>query len=234
MSDLVKRDDVLDALMVKGQQSPRYEWGDYWELSLVEIKQALESVPSAEPKTRAITCSECARNRYNGGEYIDGSSRCPIQDKNFTLPEDGYCYLAEPTERRRMSDALKEELGESREIYMSYWFWDKGSYKKNEEKFVSYPFSGKLVMETEKANLIECEVTTYNDEKERFEKEKRRIWVPKSQSRTKEEFEFEEKEREKRREIKNAGKRSRYYDADPEWVWWSDGEWASAMDFDFM
>lgn len=50
MSDLVKRDDVLYALIEKGQKSKRYKLGENWELNLSEIKEAVESVPSAEPE----------------------------------------------------------------------------------------------------------------------------------------------------------------------------------------
>ena len=52
MYDLIRRGDVLDALIEKGQKSKRYEWGDRWELNLFEIKEAVESVPSAEPERK--------------------------------------------------------------------------------------------------------------------------------------------------------------------------------------
>lgn len=50
MLDLVARGDILDALIEKGQKSKRYKWGESWELNLSEIKEAVESVPSAEPE----------------------------------------------------------------------------------------------------------------------------------------------------------------------------------------
>ena len=71
MSDLIRRGDVLDALIEKGQKSKRYEWGDRWELNLYEIKEAVESVPSAESERKTgkwiedetgngfWTCSAC-------------------------------------------------------------------------------------------------------------------------------------------------------------------------------
>ena len=71
MSDLIRRGDVLDALIEKGQKSKRYEWGDRWELNLYEIKEAVESVPSVEPEWKTgkwiedetgygfWTCSAC-------------------------------------------------------------------------------------------------------------------------------------------------------------------------------
>lgn len=46
MSDLVKRGDILDTLIEKGQKSKRYKWGESWELNLSKIKEAVESVPS--------------------------------------------------------------------------------------------------------------------------------------------------------------------------------------------
>lgn len=52
MLDLVARGDVLDALIEKGQKSNRHKWGESWELNLTEIKEAVESVPSAEPKVK--------------------------------------------------------------------------------------------------------------------------------------------------------------------------------------
>ena len=52
MLDLVSRGDVLDALIEKGQKSKRYKWGESWKLNLTEIKEAVESVPSAEPEVK--------------------------------------------------------------------------------------------------------------------------------------------------------------------------------------
>ena len=57
--DLIRRGDVLDALIEKGQKSKRYEWGDRWELNLSEIKEAVESVPSAYPEM--ITIEELSK-----------------------------------------------------------------------------------------------------------------------------------------------------------------------------
>lgn len=54
MLDLVARGDVLDALIEKGQNSKRYKWGESWELNLTEIKEAVESVPSAYPEMITI------------------------------------------------------------------------------------------------------------------------------------------------------------------------------------
>lgn len=54
MLDLVARGDVLDALIEKGQNSKRYKWGESWKLNLTEIKEAVESVPSAYPEMITI------------------------------------------------------------------------------------------------------------------------------------------------------------------------------------
>ena len=54
MSDLVKRGDILNALIEKGQKSKRYKLGETWELNLSEIKEAIESVPSAYPEIITI------------------------------------------------------------------------------------------------------------------------------------------------------------------------------------
>lgn len=59
MSDLVKRSDILNALIEKGQKSKRYKWGESWELNLTEIKEAIESVPSEEPERKIIYCKDC-------------------------------------------------------------------------------------------------------------------------------------------------------------------------------
>lgn len=58
MSDLIRRGDILDALIEKGQKSKRYKWGDRWELNLFEIKEAVESIPSVEPEQKWIPVTE--------------------------------------------------------------------------------------------------------------------------------------------------------------------------------
>lgn len=57
MLDLVSRGDVLDALVEKGQSSKRYKLGEFWELNLSEIKEALDELPSVE--TGIIHCCDC-------------------------------------------------------------------------------------------------------------------------------------------------------------------------------
>ena len=50
MSDLISRQDAILALLEKGQRSRRYKLGEVWELNFDEIREALETVPSAEPQ----------------------------------------------------------------------------------------------------------------------------------------------------------------------------------------
>ena len=80
MSDLISRQDVIYALLEKGQQSRRYKLGDIWELNFDEIREALAMVPSAYPKkgmwakirltnkdygARAKECSSCGSTFFN-------------------------------------------------------------------------------------------------------------------------------------------------------------------------
>lgn len=50
MSDLIRRQDAILALLEKGQRSRRYKLGEIWELNFDEIREALATVPSAEPE----------------------------------------------------------------------------------------------------------------------------------------------------------------------------------------
>ena len=82
MSDLIRREDVYDALVEKGQTSKRYKLGETWELNGIEIREALDSVPSAQPEQKVgkwllygrgtAKCSQC------GMVYIDAydDDRC--------------------------------------------------------------------------------------------------------------------------------------------------------------
>lgn len=65
MSDLISRQDAIYALLEKGQRSRRYRIGDFWELNFDEIREALATVPSAEPQW--IPVSE---NPVTPGLYI--------------------------------------------------------------------------------------------------------------------------------------------------------------------
>lgn len=50
MSDLIDRQAAIIALLEKGQSSRRYKIGEFWELNFDEIREALATVPSAEPE----------------------------------------------------------------------------------------------------------------------------------------------------------------------------------------
>ena len=76
MSDLISRQKAIEALVEKGQSSKRYKLGEFWELNLSEIKEALDTLPSAEPERkkgnwikvghwgRTYKCNQC-------GNYLD-------------------------------------------------------------------------------------------------------------------------------------------------------------------
>ena len=54
MKKIVFMDDVLDALIDKGQASKRYKLGDFWELNAKEIREALDTVPEIDLKIAAV------------------------------------------------------------------------------------------------------------------------------------------------------------------------------------
>ena len=58
MSDLISRQDAIYALLEKGQRSRRYKLGEIWELNFDEIREALATVPSAEPVRHRLEKSD--------------------------------------------------------------------------------------------------------------------------------------------------------------------------------
>lgn len=52
MIDLIDRQAAIEALLEKGQSSRRYKIGEIWELNFDEIREVLNSLPSAEPKQK--------------------------------------------------------------------------------------------------------------------------------------------------------------------------------------
>lgn len=44
----VSCDDVISALVEKGQSSERYAWGEEWELNFNEILDVLSAIPAAD------------------------------------------------------------------------------------------------------------------------------------------------------------------------------------------
>lgn len=58
MDRFVNMQDVVDALVEKGQSSQRYGIGEDWELNLSEILEALQSVPDADVEDEIERLSE--------------------------------------------------------------------------------------------------------------------------------------------------------------------------------
>lgn len=54
MKKIVFMEDVLDALIEKGQASKRYSIGDFWELNAKEIREALDTVPEIDLKITKV------------------------------------------------------------------------------------------------------------------------------------------------------------------------------------
>lgn len=54
MNKIVFLDDVIDALVEKGQASKRYKLGDFWELNAKEIREALDTVPEIDLKITKV------------------------------------------------------------------------------------------------------------------------------------------------------------------------------------
>lgn len=73
MNKIVFLDDVLDALIKKGQESKRYKWGDVWELNGVEIREALDTVPIIDLKVMIKPQEDS--NRPEGLDYANSSGR---------------------------------------------------------------------------------------------------------------------------------------------------------------
>ena len=72
---LIDADVALETLIEKGQASRRYKLGEIWELNGQEIREALNTVPSAQKKGHWIDegtnylCSECHRGCWVDSDY---------------------------------------------------------------------------------------------------------------------------------------------------------------------
>lgn len=95
MSDLISRKAVFDALIEKGQNSKRYKLGEKWELNLLEIIEAINAIPSAEPEERtAKVIDHKFRIRVSlnvVGEPIIGHEMLCENCKKKVLDGDDYC-----------------------------------------------------------------------------------------------------------------------------------------------
>jgi len=75
-SDLISRRAVELALIEKGQASKRYKLGEFWELNGEEIREALASVPSAQPEWKKWTWTPAFNGKFTGGAYWFNCSKC--------------------------------------------------------------------------------------------------------------------------------------------------------------
>ena len=91
MNDPIERQAAIIALLEKGQSSRRYKIGEIWELNFDEIREALATVPSAEPERKigqwvydengmdwnlpAWVCSECHGRNNMIPTYIRGKDK---------------------------------------------------------------------------------------------------------------------------------------------------------------
>lgn len=70
MQKIVFMDDVLDALIDKGQASKRYKWGDFWELNAQEIREALDTVPEIDLKITKVAPVQQEGKRGQLGKLV--------------------------------------------------------------------------------------------------------------------------------------------------------------------
>lgn len=73
MNDLISRKSTLEALIEKGQNSKRYEWGECWELNGEEIREVLDSLPSVKSPSGRLECyaGELPKCTACGYEFTD-------------------------------------------------------------------------------------------------------------------------------------------------------------------
>ena len=86
MNDLIERQDAINALVEKGQLSKRYKLGEFWELNLSEIKEALDELPSVELECKKGTWIDEKINSYTSRTYC---SECG-SSAPFVYKSDGY------------------------------------------------------------------------------------------------------------------------------------------------
>ena len=101
MTDLIIRQSAIDAIL-HNQEVYSNNFGDdpidkYTVAIIDNDAQTIAQLPSAQPER---TCVNCGRTANNGGWYVDGRTRCPIEE-HYALPKDGYCHL---WEKRNVTD----------------------------------------------------------------------------------------------------------------------------------
>lgn len=84
--DLIDREAAVDAI-----------YHHLPSVSRTRARTMLHEVPSVQPER---TCVNCGRTVNNGGWYVNGRTRCPIEE-HYALPKDGYCHL---WEKRNVTD----------------------------------------------------------------------------------------------------------------------------------
>ena len=88
MNDTISRQAAIDGL----KKIP-----DLTVYAYCSFLDMLINIPSAQPER---TCVNCGRTANNGGWYVDGRTRCPIEE-HYALPKDGFCHL---WEKRNITD----------------------------------------------------------------------------------------------------------------------------------
>ncbi len=88
-NELIWKQDAILALLEKGQHSRRYKIGDIWELNFDEIREAMDTLPSAEPERKTgkwikandgidghVNCTECFKT-YDWDTQAQYYDFCP-------------------------------------------------------------------------------------------------------------------------------------------------------------
>jgi len=88
MNDLIDREDAYIALVEKGQASRRYKLGEIWELNGKEIREVLDSVPSAQRNGKWMPGKETGRSMI-------GDAVVAIYYDHFTCSYCGRVYNTE-------------------------------------------------------------------------------------------------------------------------------------------
>lgn len=66
--DTISRQAAIEALLDKGQHSRRYKLGDIWELNFDEIREVIDDLPAAEPKSHRMGYQAGYKAGYKAGQ----------------------------------------------------------------------------------------------------------------------------------------------------------------------